>query len=145
MTRLTRLLLKSTIAALLAAAIFLPFSAPAMASGYDYTGYSSFNFRSAEGTAHAVGEVKWYEGNTCSVFIIGCIVSARIIRGEYHGSVNAGRPTDCLWVRVEDFLGGLRPGEGTRALVPVLDPVADVGFDAWTDLWTPRRIFWSVR
>lgn len=100
MARLTRLLLKSAIAALLTTAIFVPFSTPAMASGYDYTGYSSFNFRSAEGTAHAVGEVKWYEGNTCSVSLIGCILSARITRGEYHGSVTADRPTGCLWVRV---------------------------------------------
>jgi hypothetical protein len=91
---------RSTMAVLLAGALLVLSSAPAMADGYDYTGYSPFDFHSAEGTAHAVGEVKWYQGNTCGVSFFGCFWSARIIRGEYHGQVTADRPTGCLWVRV---------------------------------------------
>ena len=94
------MLRRSTMTVLLGVAMLVLFSAPAMASSYDYTGYSQFNFYSAEGTAHAVGEVKWYQGNTCGISFIGCFLSARITRGEYHGYVKADRPTGCLWVSV---------------------------------------------
>lgn len=99
MKGLIRQVRRCSIVVLLATVLLVPLSAPAMASGYDYTGYSRINFRSAEGTAHAVGEVKWYQGNNCSS-LLPCFLSARITRGEYHGYVRATRPTGCLWVKV---------------------------------------------
>jgi hypothetical protein len=41
--------------------------------------------------------------------------------------VSAGNSLAVLGDGPQDFVGGLRPGEGPGVLVPLVDPLADVG------------------
>jgi hypothetical protein len=63
-----------------------------------------------------MGEVKWYEGNACSVSIIGCIVSARIIRRRVP-RVRKCRPAHRLPVGEGQL--GLSDGQCHRATVSI--------------------------